>query len=452
MKDIFYIAGGAIGGWLLAKKILGESSYRRNSQYEKWSLDWMDPDGEPSKFESSVLVGQDIVGSIIMLTPKKWQAYDKKYMPFGEFASSEAAARAVYNRWSGDEFLTDLFSKSEKKPRKKTPAPKPRTKKQSGSYEIAWANQQEGDIHVGGNYIGSISMIDPGNWAAYEGTKIEPFERGISSKKKAAEKVFKRFKGLRDLPEPTLVKVKLPDWVTDVEIEPTVGVEGERFLIWVGDDRAGIIEKRGGRYDAYIFTPRGDRQLEIGASKKRAVLAVYVSHKLLDYLPRQTVRGKKMSYTPKRYKTLPPKKGQKHPRKVEQLRYKKHFVQQSDYEISKDLEIPEKEVILYGTKLAERYLIYGIKSQRRQKSFKKIDIIGKETPAPDKGRRKRHRREISHPDIEKLRKGGMLSKEERKALPSIRKKTVYYFAMVGPKGEVGFDIRAHGVEWEPSKE
>lgn len=358
MRDLFYIVGGIAGGWLIARKIFGpDSSYRRNPEY---SLNWLDDEGEPSKFESDVLVGDQVVGSVVFLAPKKWAAYDEKLMPFGEFASSKAAANAVYNKWS--EIVVSA-------PKPKTPTP---------------------------------------------------------------------------MPEPTILKVKVPDWITDIEVEPTVFEGRERFIVWVGDDRAGIIERRGhNRYDAYVFTKQGLKQLEIGPSRKRAITAVYVSWKILEYLKKQLVRGKGASYSPKRWKTLPPKKRGQRPRRVEVLKYKRYYIQQSAYEMSKDLGIPEKKIILYGKKLAEHFLIYGMPGKEKKKSILKVEKTEREIP-PYKHypTRKRKRRIISHPDIEKLRKTGKISEEERKALPSIRQKTIYHFAMVGPQGEVGFGPKA----------
>ena len=415
MRDLLYIAGGAIGGWFIARKILGHGLPFRRNALLPYELNWLDSDGEPSKIESDVLVDGKVVGSIVMLVPKKWTAYDEKLMPIGEFKNSYEAAKASYNKWSDALFWQSIAGAPEKpKTPKPKPRPKPKIPEPKGPYEIDWANKIEGDIRVKGKNIGSITMVDPGNWLAYEGTQAEPFEYGISTAKKAAEKVYKRFMGLRDLPEPTIVQVKVPDWVTDIEVEPTVGKVGERFIVWIGDDRGGVIEKRGSSYDAYVQTTKGLKQLEIGVSQKRAIQAVYVSWKILDYLPRQTTRGKGVSYSPRRFKTLPPKKRGQRSRKVEIFRHKQYSVQKSSFTMSNDLNIPEKEIILYGKKLADLRLIYGIVGKERQKFAEKIELLKK--------------RKI----------GGKRRVILQKQLPRIRTKTSYRFAMVGPQDEVGF--------------
>jgi hypothetical protein len=423
MKNLLYIAGGAVGGWLIARRIFGPSASIRRNALLPYELNWLDDAGEPSKIESDVLVEGKAVGSIVMLTPKKWTAYDEKLMPIGEFQNSAAAAKASYNKWSDVQFWQSIAGAPEKpKAPKPKPKPKPKTPKPKGPYEIDWASKIEADIRAGNKSIGSITMVDPGNWLAYEGTQIEPFAVGISSGKKAAEKVYKRFMGLRDLPEPTIIDVKVPDWVTDIEVEPAVGRAGERFIVWIGDDRGGVIERRGSLYDAYINTKWGTKQLEIGVSRKRAIQAVYVAWKILDYLPRQTTRGKGVSYSPKRFKTLPPKKRGQRPRKVEQFRHKRHFVQKSAFAMSHDLNIPEKEIILYGKKLAEMLLIYGIVGKERQKTSKEVERSEKVIPP------------YKHFPLERRKRRTIVQKR----LPRIRTKRVYRFAMVGPQGEVGF--------------
>ena len=109
--------------------------------------------------------------------------------------------------------------------------------------------------------------------------------------------------------------------------------------------------------------------------------------------------------------------------------------------MSKDLDIPEKEIILYGRKLAEDFLIYGMPSKEKRRTFLKVEKVERELKS--RPGQKRVRRTISHADIEKLRKGGKLTKAEKKSLPSIRQKTIYNFAMVGPRGEVGFGASAY---------
>jgi len=426
MKDLIYIAGGIVGGWFIARRIFGDSASLRRNALLPYDLNWLDDNGQPSKIQSEVLVDDKVVGSIDMHMPKKWAAYDSKLMPIGEFKNSHQAAKAVYNKWNDEQFWQSIAGAAPEKPKTPTPvpAPKPKTPKPKSLYDVAWATQQEADVRVDNKLIGSISMVDPGYWLAYAGTEIEPFAVGISSGKKAAEKVYKRFMGLRDLPEPTIIPVKVPDWVTDIEVEPTAEETGERerFVVWIGDNRGGIIEKRGSGYDAYVFTKWGLKQLEIGSSRKRAIQAVYVAWKILDYLSRQTVRGKKVSYSPRRFKTLPPKKRGQRPRKVEQFRYKRHFIQQSAFAMSHDLGIPEKEIILYGKKLAELRLIYGIVGKEKQTSLTEIERSEREIPP------------WKHFPGETRKRRTIVQKK----LPRVRTKRVYRFAMVGPQGEVGF--------------
>jgi len=415
VRDLLYIVGGVAGGWMLGRALFGKSM-RANPEF---TLDWQDDEGEPSKFESRVFSGDQEIGSIIMTTPGAWWAYDSEGNKVAEVASSGAAGQAVYD-------FSREKSKAERKPKK--------------DFWVVWETRQEGEVRTSEGYIGSITMIEPGEWQAFEGTRIDPFREDLPSGKKAAEAVYRRWAGLPEpLPEPTLVEVTVPDWVKGIEVEPTVGGKGERYIVWLGDDRAGVIERRARAYDAWVHTRDGLKQLELRTTRKNAVVAVYVAATILRYLPTQVEFGKQRSYVPKRFKTLPTKRGQR-PRGKEIFYRDRHYSQKTADEISGILNIPEKLIIRYGVKLAEYGLIYAVLGFEQKRSFKRMEkrperVIPPRGHIPGEVRR---RRVVERPDIKKLRKSEALTKEQKKSIPMARMQRIYRFAQAGQKGEVGY--------------
>jgi hypothetical protein len=422
MRGLVYIAAGVAGGWLFGK-LLFDSSPRRNPE---WRLDWLDDDGEPSKAESNVWVGDEKIGSILDTYVSGWMPYNFKDQPMQsvEAMRAEQAAQSVFEFWQQE--------KAPKEP-----------------FKIEWeVPHQEGNVSADRRFIGTVTRTESGDWAAYEGSQIDPFMEDFSSAKKAAAAVYRRWAGLPEpLPEPTTVEVAVPSWVKNIEVEPTVGAGENRFIVWVGDDRAGVIERRGRAYDAYFWVGKKKLQLEIGTTRKRAVTSVYVAHQLMGYLARSFVKGKKRRFVPPKYKTLPKKKGQR-ARRVEQFWRMKHYKERSPAEVKADTGIPEKEIVRYGLQLAGRNLIYAVATSEKRTSFQRIEK-GAERVIAGRGHRpevRRKRRIVERPDIKKLRKSTQLTTEQKKLLPMMSTKRTYRFAMVGPQGQVGMVKSEHHAE------
>jgi hypothetical protein len=251
--------------------------------------------------------------------------------------------------------------------------------------------------------------------------------------------------------EPELLDVPVPEWVRDIEVENVVGAPG-RYLVWVGEDRAGYIERRGSSWDAFVLVNEpmawAVKQVEIGTTRKRAVTSIYVASRLLAFLEASSNLGQARSYSPRRFKKVPSDIFGEAPRTVEESQRTKYHNVMSDTEISGGTKIPIEEIRAIGKKLAEQRVIYGIVTRKSIGAFTRIEEVEErvdQRTAPfekpirsEKRDAPRRRRIVSKPDIRKLRKSPLLSPEEKKKLPVVRSKHAYSFAIQGPRGAIGF--------------
>jgi hypothetical protein len=367
-----------------------------------WRLDWLDPNEEPSRFESTVWLGDEAIGSILE-AGGKWIAYDAEFKPIQgvETRRANEAAAEVFRAWQAS-----------KEPTTTTKKP----------FKIEWdVRNVEGSVRTEKGLIGSITNIEPGNWAAYLGSEMDPFMDEISSANKAAAAVYRKWAGVPEpLPKPKGLDFTAPKWMKGVEIEPVVKMPN-RFIVWIDDDRAGIIDRRGRRWDAYVDIGKERIQLEIGTSKNTAIKAVYVAKTLDEYLSSAVSYGKKKSYKPARYKRLPPKKRGQPERRVEVFYRRAFYKRKSPAEIQAVTRLPEKEIVKYGIKLAQARIIFGVIT----KDPKTVRVIEKrERVIPARGRKPGERvtrRVVTH------------SYPKRKT--SIK---AYRFAKAALDGEVGF--------------
>jgi hypothetical protein len=310
-----------------------------------------------------------------------------------------------------------------------------------------------GDVFVGKQLIGSVVNLGiPGqkkSWQAGDWRDL-PMPGAYPTADAAAAAVYaawiqnkqsEKAKSRSPKPVPETLEITIPDWVKNVEVEPMTGGM-DRFVVWVDDDKAGFIDRRGKNWDAYFLFKGERKQLEIGTTRKRAVTAVYCAFKLFENVSAAVTPGKQQHYFPRRYRPLPPpplKRGQTRdqqgpPRQVEEFYTVLHPFQQTAGQIASATRIPEAEIERYAKKLAEKRVIYGVMTKERIETFKRVESLD---PVSRRGAEGRPRRIVSTADIRKLRKSEQLSAEEKKQLPRIRSERAYKFALSGPTGEVG---------------
>jgi hypothetical protein len=315
-----------------------------------------------------------------------------------------------------------------------------------------------GDVFVGKQLIGSVlNMGIPGQkkaWQAGDWRDL-PMSGGYSTADAAAASVYKVWVQHRQYekaaakaakPAPDILGITVPDWVKDVEVESASGSMPDRFVVWVGDEAAGYIDRRGKNWDAHFRFESGSGvrsiQLETDTTRKRAVTAVYCAFKLFENVSAAVTPGKEQHYFPRRYSLLPPlplKPGQTEeqqgpPRQVEEFYTTLHPFQQTAGQISAATKIPKAEVERYAKKLAENRVIYGVMSKERTETFKRVESLA---PVSRRGAAGRPRRIVSTVDIRKLRKSEQLTAAEKRALPRVKSERGYKFALIGPTGEVG---------------
>lgn len=319
------------------------------------------------------------------------------------------------------------------------------------------------NVFVGDKLIGSMTNLRiPGekkSWQAYDWRDF-PIPGKHMTAAAAATAVYESvvLKKVPEKAEPKPVEQKsetlditVPIWVSGVEVESAFGAVQDRFVVWVDDEPAGFIDRRGKNWDAY-FIFRGtvetrDLQIEIGTTRKRAIVAVYCAFKLFENVSQAVVQGMQKSYFPKRYVTPPPEplepgqttEQQRPSQRIEEFYTVFHPFQQTASQIASATKIPVAEVERYAKKLAEKRIIYGAVSKERVGTFRRIEAEDHVIPKHDVVSSQSHRRRIvSAPDIKKLRKSGKLTPEEKKQLPRVRQERVYKFALTGPNGELGF--------------
>jgi hypothetical protein len=310
-----------------------------------------------------------------------------------------------------------------------------------------------GDVFVGKQLIGSVlNMGIPGQkkaWQAGDWRDL-PMPGAYPTADAAATVVYdawiqkKQSERAASKPPksvPDSLEITVPDWVKNVEVGAIAG-NADRFIVWVDDDKAGYIDRRGKNWDAYFLFGDEKKQLEIGTTRKRAVTAVYCAFKLFENVSAAVTPGKEQHYFPRRYSLLPPlplKPGQTEeqqgpPRQVEEFYTTLHPFQQTAGQISAATKIPKAEVERYAKKLAENRVIYGVMSKERTETFKRVESLA---PVSRRGAVGRPRRIVSTVDIRKLRKSEQLTAAEKRALPRVKSERGYKFALIGPTGEVG---------------
>jgi len=319
------------------------------------------------------------------------------------------------------------------------------------------------NVFVGKKLIGSVINIGiPGqkkSWQAADWRDLPmPGEYSTVDAAASAAHAIWTQKKLTEKPKPKYeesaletLEISVPEWVKGVEVESDFESMPGRFGVWVNDEEAGFIDRRGANWDAYFVLSgeAGTRnlQLELGTTRKQAVKAVYCAFVVFQNISLAVDPGRQKSYFPRRYITLPqePLKRGQVPEQQEAVRQIEDFYTvlhprlQSAGDIAHDTKIPCSDVIKYARKLAESRMIYGIVAKDAIKSFRRVDVEKIVTPErgyiPESSRR---RVIVSLPDIKKLRKSKALTAEEKKQLPRIRQHLVYKFALTGPRGEVGF--------------
>ena len=316
-----------------------------------------------------------------------------------------------------------------------------------------------GDVFFGKKLIGSVMNLGiPGQrkvWQAADWRDLPmPGEYRTADAAAAASYeawVQKKAKPKQAEQKSETLDITVPDWVKGVEVESAIGSVQDRFVVWVDDEPAGFIDRRGKNWDAY-FIFRGtvetrDLQIEIGTTRKRAIVAVYCAFKLFENVSQAVEPGKQKSYFPRRFVTMPPEplepgqtlEQQRPPQLVEEFYTVFHPFQQTANQIANVTKIPVAEVERYAKKLAEKRIIYGAVSKERVGTFRRIEAEDHVIPKHDVVSSQSHRRRIvSAPDIRKLRRSGQLTPEEKKQLPRVRQERVYKFALTGPNGELGF--------------
>ena len=310
-----------------------------------------------------------------------------------------------------------------------------------------------GDVFVGKQLIGTVlNMGIPGQkkaWQAGDWRDL-PMPGAYPTADAAATVVYdvwiqkkqsERAASKSPKSVPDALEITVPDWVKNVEVGAIAG-NADRFIVWVDDDKAGYIDRRGKNWDAYFLFGNEKKQLEIGTTRKRAVTAVYCASKLFENVSDAVTPGKEQHYFPRRYSLLPPlplKPGQTEeqqgpPRQVEEFYTTLHPFQQTAGQIAAATKIPKAEVERYAKKLAENRVIYGVMSKERTETFKRVESLA---PVSRRGAVGRPRRIVSTVDIRKLRKSEQLTAAEKRALPRVKSERGYKFALIGPTGEVG---------------
>ena len=320
-----------------------------------------------------------------------------------------------------------------------------------------------GDVYLGETLIGGVTSLAPsghGRWQASDKNNLPLSNQEHSTAEQAAAVVREAWVAKQSRPkpapeklqeEPKLLDVSVPGWVKDIEVENLAGAP-ERYLVWVGDDRAGYIEKRGSNWDAFVLVKEpaawAPKQVEIGTTRKRAVTSVYVASRLLAFLEASSNLGQARSYFPKRFKKVPSKVFGEAPHTIEEFQRTKYYNVMSDTEISGGTKIPVEEIRAIGRKLAEQRVLYGIVTRKSIGTFTRVEEVeervdqrtepfGRSVP-PERRATPQRRRIVAKPDIRKLRKSPLLSPEEKKKLPVVRSKHAYSFAVIGPRGAIGF--------------
>ena len=316
-----------------------------------------------------------------------------------------------------------------------------------------------GDVFVGDKRIGSVVNLGvfgqkkvwqagdqrdfpmPGEYAT-AGAAAEASYK-VWAQKKTPEKAKPKLKPKKtDVPF-EIMEITVPVWVKNVEVEPVAG-STDRFVVWVDDDKAGFIDRRGHNWDAYFLFKGKKIQLEIGTTRKRAITAVYCAFLVFQNISEAVEPGQEKSYFPRRFVTMPPtplklgqtsEQRQELPQIVEEFYTTMHPFQQTAGQIASATKIPVAEVEQCARKLAKNRIIYGVASRERIGTFRRIEQV-EQSPTHSfvPGRR---RVIVSAPDIKKLRKSGKLTPEEKKLLPRVRHGRVYRFALSGPNGEIG---------------
>jgi hypothetical protein len=320
-----------------------------------------------------------------------------------------------------------------------------------------------GDVYLGERLVGGVTnLAPPGRPKSWQPAN----ERGLPlpgeyrTVEQAAEAAHRAWIAKQSKPrpapgkaqeEPELLDVSVPEWVKDIEVEG-LRTAPDFLDVWVGDDRAGYIEKHGSNWDAFAIVKKPSvwvmKQVEIGTTRKRAVTSVYVAAKMLAFLEASHNIGKGRSGAPRHFRKARSKVFGEAPRTIEDLLRTKYYNVVSDTEISGGTKMPVEEIRAIGRKLAEQRVIYGIVTRKSIGTFTRIEEaderVDQRTEPFEKSIRPedrdapRRRRIVSKPDIRKLRKSPMLSAEEKKKLPVVRSKHAYSFAVIGPRGAIGF--------------
>lgn len=229
------------------------------------------------------------------------------------------------------------------------------------------------------------------------------------------------------------VAFKTPDWMHGVVIEQ---VEPDSYDVWIGGELAGFLHRRGDRWDSILLVKGSkdskDLQLEIGVTRKRAIISIYSAFSIPRDLASAVTLGKEQSYSPRRFQWVKPKRSGEAFKKEEIFFREKYPVLKSAREISLTSGIPEDEVEKYGQIIAKARIIYGIIAKEKITTFERVE----ERPQAE-GRR---RRVIASVDIEKMRKSPVLTRRQKRELPKVRHKRVHSFALSGPRGELGFFV------------
>jgi len=311
-----------------------------------------------------------------------------------------------------------------------------------------------GDVYLGEALVGGVTNLAPPGrpklWQPADERGM-PLHGTYPTAERAADAAHQAWVAKQSRPapapqrpmeEPELLNLVLPEWVRDIEIENVRGA-GNRYLVWSGDDRAGFIEGRGQSWDGYALVKGERRQIEIGTTRKRAVTSVYVAARVMAFLEQSCELGQGRPYAPRRFKRVASKVFGEAPRTVEEFQRTKYYNVMSDTEISMGTKIPIDEIRSIGRKLAEMGVLYGIVTRKSTETFTRVEKVEER-----RGQRKEpwgppspflHRRTvISKPDIRKLRKSPVLTPEEKKKLPIVRSRHAYSFAIVGPRGAIGF--------------
>lgn len=315
-----------------------------------------------------------------------------------------------------------------------------------------------GDVYLGDTMIGGVTSLSPGGrrrWQPVDDRGM-PMPGEYSNADKAAAVVQEAWIAKQSKPKPPksvpkplgepgllgVLDITVPEWVKDVEVEAVAGT-ASRYVVRFGDDRAGFIDQRGRNWDAYVLVKGDRKQIEIGTTRKRAITSIYVAARVLGFLEESCDLGQVRSYSPRRFKTVKSKIFGEAPRRVEEFQRTKYYNVISDTEISGATKIPIEEVRTIGKKLAEARAIYGIVTRKSIGTFTRVEELEerpdqRDEPWGPSSPILRRRRVVAKPDIKKLRKSPVLTPEEKKKLPVVRSKHAYSFAIIGPRGAIGF--------------